>query len=88
MALGLDSTGTNNLICLVAQCVRVLYHKVQLKDLNWVTNEPFSIAGTMLSLHKWLRSHDINTVEKHKQLHVLTAGLVSVKKNTWIIREY
>ena len=34
MAQGLDSTGINNLTCLVAQCVRVFYHKTQLRDLN------------------------------------------------------
>ena len=27
-------------------------------------------------------------VWKHKQPHVLTAGLVSVRNGTWIIREY
>ena len=51
MAQGLNSTGTNNLTRLVAQCTRVLYHKVQLRDLNWGAGTPFSIADTMLSLH-------------------------------------
>ena len=32
MAQGLDSTGTNNLTCLVAQCTHVLYHKAQLLE--------------------------------------------------------
>ena len=34
MTQGLDSTGTNNLTRLVAQCVCVLYHKAQLRELN------------------------------------------------------
>ena len=34
MAQGLDSTGSNNLTRVVAQCTRVLYHKAQLRDLN------------------------------------------------------
>ena len=48
MAQDLDSTGTNNLTHLVAQCAHVLYHKVQLRDLNWDTGTPFLIADTML----------------------------------------
>ena len=51
MAQGLDSTGTNNLTRLVAQCAHVLYHKAQLRDLNWSTSTSFSIPDTMLSLH-------------------------------------
>ena len=51
MAQGLDSTGTNDLTCLVAQCAHVLYHKAQLRDLNWGTSASFSIADTTLSLH-------------------------------------
>ena len=85
---GLDSTGTNNLTYLAAQCTRVLYHKAQLKDLNWGAGTPFSMADTTVSLHIWLSSRYINTVGKRKQLHVLTAGLVSVRNDTWIIREY
>ena len=38
MAQGLDSTGTNNLTRLVAQCAHVLYHKAQgLKLRHWCT---------------------------------------------------
>ena len=33
----------------------------------------------MLSLHNYLRSHDINTVGKRKQLQALTAGLVGIR---------
>ena len=39
----------------------------------------FSIADTMLSLHNYLKTHDINMVGKRKQLHVLTAGLVGIR---------
>ena len=46
-----------------------------------------SIADKMRSLHKKLRSRDINMVGKHKHLHMLVAGLVSVRHDTWIIRE-
>ena len=51
MAHGLDSTGTNNLTRLVAQCTHVLFHKAQLRDLNWSAGAPFSIVDTTLSLH-------------------------------------
>ena len=50
----------------------------------------------MLAHHPWLqtrcalctRSHDINTVGKRKQLHVLATGLISIRHDTWIIHEY
>ena len=50
MAQGLDSTGTNNLTRLVAQCACVLY-KLQLRELNWGTSASFPIGDMMLSLH-------------------------------------
>ena len=46
LAQGLDSTGTNNVTRLIAQYTRVLYHKVQLRDLNWGAGAPFLIADT------------------------------------------
>ena len=62
MAQGLDSTGTNYLTRLVAQCTHVLYHKAQLRNLhlNWGIGAPFLIADTMLS--HFTISHHINTV--------------------------
>ena len=86
-AQGLDSTGTNNLARLVAQCACVLYHKAHIRDLNWGTSASCSIADKMRSLHNSLRSCDINTVGKRKQLHGLTAGLVKVSSDTWTIRK-
>ena len=49
MAQGLDSTGSNNLTCLVVQWARVICHKAQLRDLNWGTGTPFLIVDTTLS---------------------------------------
>ena len=50
MAQGLDSTGTNDLTRLVAQCACVLYHKAQFRNLNWGASTTFLLANTMLSL--------------------------------------
>ena len=53
MVQGLDSTGTNNVTRLVAHWACVLYHKAQLRDLNWGAgaSASFLIANMMLSLH-------------------------------------
>ena len=89
MAQGLDSTRTNNLTLPVTQCVCVCvtpqsaYKKLKLRCqcIIW-------IADKASSLHNKLRSRAINMVGKHKQVHVLTAGLVSIRHDTWFIREY
>ena len=39
----------------------------------------------MISLHNKLRRRDVNMVEKHKQVHVLTAGLTSIRYNTGLL---
>ena len=87
MAQGLDSTGANNLMCLITQCAHVLYVSQSThKGLKFGgANTASMVTDKMHSLQKKLRSCDINMVGKHKQLHVLAARLVSIRHNTWIV---
>ena len=80
MAQDLDSMSTNNLTCPATQCVYVLHHKG--------TSASSSIADKTHSLHNKLRRRDVNVVGKHKQVHVLIAGLVTIRQDTWITCEY
>ena len=66
-----------NLICLVAQYVRVLYHKAQLRDLNWSTGAPFSIADTMLSLCE--KFHKRENLLLHQVIYCWLSLLINVK---------
>ena len=52
MAQDLGSIDANNLTRLVAQCACMLYHKVQLMDLNWGTGAPVLDCRQQRSLFK------------------------------------
>ena len=88
IARHLDSTSTNNLTRPLTQCASVLHHKAHIRDLNKGASASSFIADKMHSLHNKLRRYDVNVVGKHKQACVLTAGLVSIRHDTWITHEY
>ena len=82
-AKDLNSTNTNNFTWLVTQSACVLYHKAHTRRLNQGTSASSLIAEKMHSLHNKLRRHDI-MVGKCKQVHVLTAGPVSISHKTYV----
>ena len=73
MAQGLDSKSTSNLTRPAKQCTCVYTTKHLIKMLAHADKTP--------ALHSKLIGHDINMVGKLKQVHVLTAKLVSVRHN-------
>ena len=89
MAQGLDSMSTNYISYTSSNRMRTcVTPQSTYKALNLRHQCIILIADKTHTLHNKLRSCNINTVGKRKQIYVLTAGLVSIRHNTWIIREY
>ena len=74
-----NTSGSTMCMCVIPQSA------IKGLNCNWLTilDCRHDVLASQL-----VRSRHINMVEKRKQPHVLTAGLVSVRNDTWIIHEY
>ena len=81
MAQALDSTGTNNPTCLVKQWRTCVIPQSAHKGLKFGGDS----TGIILDCRQdtlCAQEVNINIVGKHKQLHMLAAGLASVRHDT------